>query len=226
MFKKRFFAMLLSICVMFAVMPMSISVNAYIKFVSGLFYDIYEYYIIDGDVTIVNCDSEASGNIAIPEKINGYAVTAIDSYAFFDCSSIVTITIPDGVTSIGDCAFFGCSSLTSISISDSVTSIGNNAFCGCSSLINIKLPNSLTSINSGVFHGCRSLTDINIPDGVTTIGNSAFAFCESLASITLPDRIISIGDNAFNNISNLKVYYKGSKAEWKNIFSIAVIIGG
>ena len=55
----------------------------------------------------------------------------IGERAFNGCSSLSSVTIPDGVIHIGFCAFGGCSSLTRIIIPYSVTSIGDDAFGGC-----------------------------------------------------------------------------------------------
>ncbi len=113
---------------------------------------------------------------------------------------IVTIT---GSNSIGTGAFYGCSGLTSITIPDGVKSIGNNAFSGCRSLTNITIPDGVTSIGTGAFFGCRSLTNITIPDGVTSIGGYAFSGCRSLTNITIPDSVTSIQGLAFSNCSCL-----------------------
>ncbi len=104
---------------------------------------------------------------------------SIYKLAFKD-SSLISVTISNGVTSIGDFALYNCSSLTTIVISDSVTSIGNYAFGGCSSLATIVIPNSVTLINNYAFCGCESLESIVIPDSVTYIGGYAFYGCSSL----------------------------------------------
>ena len=75
-----------------------------------------------------------SGQITIPSTVNynnkSYSVTSIGNSAFFYCSGLTSITIPEGVTSIGDGAF-EYSGLTYITIPESVTSIGNDAFGWC-----------------------------------------------------------------------------------------------
>ncbi len=106
--------------------------------------------------------------------------------AFYNCSSLTSITIPNSVTSIGDEAFLGCSSLTSITIPNSVTYIGDSAFSGCSSLTSITISNNVTSIGDYAFYYCSSLASVTIPNSVTSIGSSAFSGCSSLESITLP----------------------------------------
>ena len=87
------------------------------------------------------------------------------------------------VTSIAAAAFFNCSSLTSVSIGNSVTSIGDYAFQNCSNLTSVAIPNSVTSIGSYAFYNCSSLTSVTIPDSVTRIGEQAFYDCDSLKSI-------------------------------------------
>ena len=73
----------------------------------------------------------------IPEKIKRKKVICIRSEAFANCSSLKSITIPEGVKWIERFAFSGCSGLTSITIPESVTLIGGGAFSGCSNLTNI-----------------------------------------------------------------------------------------
>ena len=110
--------------------------------------------------------------------------------------------IPNSVTSIGSYAFYHCSSLISITVPNSVTSIGNYAFQGCSSLTSITIPNSVTSIGEGAFSGCSSLTSITIPNSVTSIGDLAFYYCSGLTSIeSLAEVPPTLGSYAFYNVS-------------------------
>ena len=130
-------------------------------------------------------------------------VTSVGSFAFYECSSIVNMTIPESVTSIGDAAFYGCSSLTSVTIGDSVTTIGEGAFCECSSLTSVTIPDSVTTIGDAAFLVCSSLTSVTIPDSVTTIEAYTFYECSCLTSVTIPDSVTTIGDYAFVGCSSL-----------------------
>ncbi|MBQ8146955.1 MAG: leucine-rich repeat domain-containing protein, partial [Clostridia bacterium] len=95
-------------------------------------------------------------------------------------SNITYNGISYSVASIGDSAFYYCTSLTSIEIPNSVTSIGGSAFKGCDSLTSIEIPSGVTSIGGSAFSHCTSLTSVKIPDSVTSIGGDAFYNCTSL----------------------------------------------
>ena len=144
---------------------------------------------------------EYQGNVVISEEVTFMnrtrKVTSIEDYAFYYCSGLTSITIPNSVTSIGECAFSGCSSLTSITIPNSVTSIGEWEFSGCSGLISITIPNSVTSIGDYAFSGCSGLTSVTIPNSVTSIGDYAFSGCSGLTSI-----VVENGNSNYDSRSN------------------------
>ena len=106
--------------------------------------------------------------------------------------------------SIGSYAFYVCTSLENITIPDSVTSIGRGAFSGCSSLENIIIPDSVTSINAEAFHNCSSLVDIILSKYIPTLGAQFFAGCTSLVSIQIPDSVTTIYSKVWYNCANLK----------------------
>lgn len=190
-----------------------------------------------------------SGEVVIPEVVmynnNTYRVTEIESEAFYNCN-FTSVVIPNGVTEIGEAAFYGCSRLASIIIPNSVvkirsyvfddtawyenqpdgvvyagnvlykykgempeetsieirkgtTCIAADAFKSCKKLISITIPNSVNSIGYAAFLLCSSLTSITIPNSVTEIESSAFSGCTNLASITILGDVSKIGSYAFEN---------------------------
>ena len=179
-------------------------------------YGIYTYEVSsDNKVTITDCKESASGAITIPSEIDGKPVTSIGNGAFWGCTGLTSITIPNSVTSIGGEAFRGCTGLTSITIPNSVTSIGDWAFWSCTSLTSITIPNSVTSIGRA-FEACTSLTSINVAsDNNYYSGNNGVLFNKektelirypegkSQTSYTIPNSVTSIGDWAFYGCSGL-----------------------
>ena len=177
---KKFFSVLLTVL---TAAVLAFSLTACEKPSEGLDYELNEnqnaYYVTG----LGTC---ADTNIVIPSEYQGLPVIGIGNRAFYGCTSLTSITIPDSVTSIGDSAFSNCPALTNVTIGNSVTSIGICAFIGCSALTNITIPDSVTSIGEGAFSHCSSLTSINIPYGVTNIADYAFENCTSCLLYTSP----------------------------------------
>ncbi len=136
--------------------------------------------------------SGTATEVHIPAYIGGIAVTSIGKSAFYNCTNLTHINIPNGVKSIGEYAFYYCQSLT-----------------------NITIPNGVTSIGAYAFYYCKSLTSITIPNGVKIIEKSTFQNCSSLTNITIPNSVTSIGVNAFRSCSSLTaINYNGTQAQW------------
>ena len=207
---------------------------------SGYAYTLYngiKYSIKDGVAEVERQLETIKGDIVIADKIiykgTEYSVTSIRSEAFYSCSKLTGITIPDSVTSIGYTPFQYCYSLTSI-IVDSKNTIYHSAsnclietstktlIAGCKNSV-IPTDGSVTTIISGAFRDCSGLTDITIPESVTTIGGWAFDYCIDLASITIPDNVTLIGEYAFFDCSRLIIYCEAAiKPEgWDSNWSAA-----
>ena len=162
------------------------------------------YLIKDGEAMVTGVEDDEITSAVIISEVDGAPVTAIGNEAFEDCSSLVSVTLPERVKSIGDYAFGCCYGLREVTLPEGLEAIGNGAFEDCSSLVSVTLPEGLESIGDYAFEYCESLAAIVIPSSsVTTIGDSAFYDCVSLASVTLPEGLESIGDYAFKYCESL-----------------------
>jgi hypothetical protein len=133
-------------------------------------------------------------------------ITSIGDFAFYFCTGLPSITIPNFVTSIGDFAFYFCTGLPSITIPNSVKNLGQYAIAGCTSLTSVDLPSNnpeFTTINNQVFVNCTSLTTVTIPTSVTSILYATFAGCTALQTIIIPDSVTYIASNIFQGCTGL-----------------------
>lgn len=111
--------------------------------------------------------------------------------------------VPTTVRTLANSAFYGCSRLTSIILPESLTKIGTGAFRSCTLLKSVNIPEGITEISDKMFYGCGSLQSVNIPEDVVSIGTSAFYNCKRLVLSTLPSSLKTIGDNAFERCAGI-----------------------
>lgn len=145
---------------------------------------------------------------------SGYLdVQSIEDYAFKDCSSLKTITIPKDVSEMGSYVFSNCTSLESIKISANVSKIGSRMFAGCPNLKSIVVEEGNEKYDSR--ENCNAIVETatntlvcgtensTIPTTITAIGDGAFAET-GLKNFVIPEGVTSIQYGAFENCQNLK----------------------
>lgn len=174
----------------------------------------------DGTISITGYTGTASGEIVIPDTIDGKPVTSVNGFgmtkgfsgalrlgsnlksiengAFKGCSNLTgELVIPDSVTYIGDNAFDGCA-FSSLKLGSKAETIGTQAFYSMANLKgSLNIPGSVTSIGDSAFNGCYGLDGSLNLGNVKTIGKKAFAGCKFTGDLIIPGSVVSIGDEAF-----------------------------
>lgn len=131
-------------------------------------------------------------------------LTTLGDEAFYNCTGLTSIEIPEGVTTIGKRAFYYCSSLQEAPLHDGITTIGSYAFAYCNRITELNIPKNITKIPEGMYAGCSGLKRIDIPNHVIEIGEKAFSNLTgrnplSYEQVTIPNSVKKIGECAFSN---------------------------
>ena len=166
----------------------------------------FKYEITTNEEVIIIGYVGTKNVVDVPSKIEGKPVTRIDDYAFYECTSLISVTIPDSVVSIGDEAFAGCSKLKYINVS-----IENTKYASVDGVLFNKTKSSIICYPVG-----RDNIRYVIPDSVKNINAHAFdSSCPM--ELYIPDNVVSIGDEAFAGNTNVyggrNIYYSGR--EWQ-----------
>lgn len=155
-----------------------------------------------------HCENEALKSVTLPKPTS--ANRSIGTSAFYNCTNLTSIVVPNGTTSIGNGAFRG-TKLTTAYVSTNVKAFPRQAFYNVYPLKGINTPPGTTSFGDASFLGCTSLPKIDFPDGVKSIGSSAFINCYSLQNITIPAATTAIGVGGFANCYGLEsIKFKGT----------------
>ena len=153
--------------------------------------------------------SELTGDVKIPNVLDGKTIVSLGNNAFKAATSITTVTIPGTVKEIGMWAFSGCTNLSNIDLG-SIEKINHLSFNNCTALTSIRLPKTLSRDASGApFVGCNNLKNIELEDGMTVIPNYICA-STPITEITIPNTVKEIGLWAFSGCTNLSNIDLGS----------------
>lgn len=140
-------------------------------------------------------------NVHIPSTYQEKPIVSIEKRAFYDCSKIIEISLPDTVNEIGEEAFGYCTSLKRIDIS-ACKRIKDHAFIGCTSLTEMTIPNGVISIGEKPFAECSSLKKVAIYSG--EISAKVFAGNKYIEEIILGENVTDIAQFAFAGCTALK----------------------
>ncbi|MFI3240239.1 MAG: leucine-rich repeat domain-containing protein [Bacteroidales bacterium] len=198
--------LLFMLCIMQLISPLAILADT-------VTVDNLKYEINDTNMTasVTGYETKPTGELVIPATITvdskEYSVTSIysstssDTGAFYKCSSITSVVLPNSLTSIGDYAFRSCFALKSINLPESLTDIGKVAFMYCDGLTSFNIPNSVTFIGDSAMFYCDALQSVTISGAIEYIGDYAFATCHALNSVKIYAEIPpEITTTVFNNI--------------------------
>ena len=144
-------------------------------------------------------------------------VIEIGQYAFYDCKSIESVTIPASVTAIKDSAFYMPNSLKKVFIVDAAAwckinfadfnanplSSAKELYLNGDLITDFTVPNGIESVNDYAFYNAVSLRNVILSDSVISIGCYAFSGCDSLTSITIPSGVTAIKEYAFQDCGSL-----------------------
>ena len=234
---KRLISLLVAVCMMITMLPLS-AVTAFAADTLSFTIDDIQYTIDKNDSTAVSVtgttgygDINNKKDLVLPETVeyNGvtYTVTSIGKGAFAGKNGLNSIVIPNTVVLIAESAFASNWGLASIEIPASVVEIGTRAFEWAGNIAEVKFAanSQLKILGTSAFSHAKGLKSIELPEGLTTIKNCAFADCNVLESVTIPASVTTIMEHMFDNPSNptggcpmLKtVKYAGTKEQWDKI---------
>ena len=171
------------------------------------------YVVWNGGIFVGNTNApfaavstDISGQLVIPETIEGKAVTEIGPYAFSGCSLLTKVVIPSSATNIGESAFQGCGRLPNICLPQGLLALGANAFRECSSLQSVDFPSTLRVIGAGGFKACHSLTSVSIPGGTVLGVTNAVSVSEKAATTAVSSGGVTTSVSTMQSVRVLGVF--------------------
>lgn len=131
------------------------------------------------------------------------APKTISEKAFYFCSALTEIVLPEGVETIGEWAFAKCFSAKRIIIPEGVKKIDDHAFLKCTGAVEVSLPGTLECVDISTFYRCSSLEKLTLGEGIKKLEKGAFEECSALKTVVLPESLEELGKYAFYNCYGL-----------------------
>ena len=176
----------------------------------------------------VGLGNATTTDIVIPATYKDKPVLAIENGAFYNCVTLTSVTIQEGVQMILPYAFRGCVRLETVTLPGSVSYLGTHAFAMCASLKTVTIADNdktfedpaddVRLIEESAFKGCSSLEEIRLPEELTLLSRRLFDGCTSLKEITIPARLEALDEAGFAGCTSLAtIRYEGTVEKWNKL---------
>jgi len=166
-------------------------------------------YTVSASSARITDASACSGAVVVPSTLDGYSVTSIGSFAFFEDSAITSVTLPDSVISLSSYSFHYMPELTYLNLGNGVTTLGSYNVAYSPKLSTVVLGSGFRKLGTYSMTGNTSLKTLNLPDGSTTIDTYAFSN-SSVETVTIPATVITANIYAFASSPLVNVTYAGN----------------
>ena len=172
-------------------------------------------------VEVVAGENKYSGDITIPATtiFNGQKcdVVGIAEEAFYDCSALISITIPNSMKHMGEYAFRGCYNLAKTNFMGEIAdwcdikfggayanpmSASKNLYINNQEVKDLVIPNTVDSIHAYAFDCGNSITSVALPNSVVYIGEGAF-YRTYINEIIIPKSVTSIEERVLSGCNAL-----------------------
>ena len=151
-------------------------------------------YTADGK-TLVAAAGRTDERIAVP-----LTVEKIQSYAFYNCDTLKSITIPGSVRELGEGCFGGCAHLNQVELQDGLEVIGAYCFRDNFDLSVIRIPSTVKQLQAAAFYGDYNLRKIYFCGDAPEFG--------SQISGTYYDRVF------YGCAKGMEAYYPAAYSTW------------
>lgn len=141
---------------------------------------------------------DTAGDLTVPRILGGSMVVSVGEKAFYGCTNLTSVVIPEGVTNIGDSAFYNCSSLTNVVFPTTLKSIGASAFVSCRNLKSVQIEAPRLTIGDEAFRNCDKIEEFQFDGDELIAGKRAFFGCGGLRTVDVVAKQVTLSEEVFS----------------------------
>lgn len=179
-------------------------------------YSVLKDNTTNEEYAVLNTYTGSEAEVVIPDEVDGYTVSELGTYTFYENPSIKKITISESLKNIGDFPFFACSSLEGFEVDedneiystvDGILMADDEQLLVCyppaKSETEYTIPDGTVALSAGAFATCKNLSKVTFPDTLERMGLYCFAECTSLNNVTIPESVTELSEFNFTGCTSL-----------------------